>query len=170
MDDDVLRTVGVDRASSLVACLATDEDNVFVTIGARALNPDLKVVAKCAAPTTENKLRLAGAESVVQVPSLGGFQLASEVLRPDVTAFVAHLMRDTHRRIGIEELGVESDSPYAGLSLGRARIREAADVLVIAIRQRDGGYLYNPGPDTLIDAGSSLIVIGGREELNALKR
>ena len=62
--DDDLRRAGIVRASALVASADSDESNLFITLSARALRPDLTIVARASVDATARKLRLAGADQV----------------------------------------------------------------------------------------------------------
>src|ERR1700683_832342 len=59
--EDALQQVGVERASGLVACFGEDSFNLFVTLAARSLNPQLYIVARANRPENELKLKRAGA-------------------------------------------------------------------------------------------------------------
>lgn len=167
--DSVLKAAGIDTARGLIAALGQDQANLFVTISGRSLNPKLRIVSRALEPTTEEKLLRAGADKVVQVNTIGGLRLASEMIRPEVTGFLDHMMRDPERTLRIEEIAVEDDSSLAGMLLAESDIRKAGDVLVIAVRSPDGCYQYNPGPDHPILAGETLIVIGDPTQVRSLR-
>ena len=169
VEDETLTLAGVERARGLVACLSTDQDNLFVTISAKSLNPDVRVVARALERATTDKLKLAGAKQVVQVNAIGGLRLASEMIRPEVTGFLDHMMRDPDRTLRIEEIPVRQDSRFVGKQLSESEIRRASDVLVIAVRKNTGLYHYNPGPTYPIMAGETLIVIGDPSEVRTLR-
>lgn len=168
-DNEVLKAAGIDRAAALVACLTDDQDNLFVTISARSLRPGIRVISRAREETSVAKLRLAGAERVVQVNSIGGLRLAGETLRPEVTGFLDNMLRDPKRTLRIEEIPVGEGSAFAGRRLSESDIRKATDVLVIAIVRSDGDYLYNPPPSHRITVGETLIVIGDPREVRRLR-
>ncbi len=55
-DDEILRRAGILEARGLAACVDTDADNVFVTLTARVLAPDIQIVARANSEDTRNKL------------------------------------------------------------------------------------------------------------------
>jgi len=167
--DAVLKAAGIDAARGLIAALDQDQANLFVTISGRSLNPTLRIVSRALEPTTEEKLLRAGADKVVQVNTIGGLRLASEMIRPEVTGFLDHMMRDPDRTLRIDEIAVAADSSLAGKLLAESDIRKAGDVLVIAVRSPDGRYQYNPGPDHPILPGQTLIVIGDPAQVRNLR-
>ena len=169
VEDDALLAAGIERAAGLITSLSSDQDNVYVTISAKELNPSLRVVAKAIEPTAERKLRRAGADHVVLVNTIGGMRLASEILRPEVTRFLDHILRDSERTLRVEEIFVGEESPFMGKRLAESDIRRHAEVLVIAVRDVQGTYHYNPGAAYLIRAGETLIVIGSPAQVRDLR-
>ena len=168
-DNEVLKAAGIERASALVACLTDDQDNLFVTISARSLNAGIRVISRARVEASVDKLRLAGADRVVQVNRIGGMRLANETLRPEVTDFLDHMRRDPKRTLRIEEIRIDEDSPFAGKRLSESDIRRATDVLVIAVVRLDGTYKYNPPPTYPIQAGETLVVIGDPRQVKRLR-
>jgi voltage-gated potassium channel len=168
-DDHVLIEAGVERAKGLVAALSDDRDNLFVTITARALNDDLRIVARCVDIDNAQKLERAGADKVISPALIGGMRMASEMIRPTVVSFLDAMVRDKQPR-RIEEIGVPSTSAMVGRTLAEANLRQSSDALVMAIRSRDGEHVYNPGPDATIEADSTLILMVRTDELARLRR
>lgn len=169
VEDEVLIEAGVERAAGLIASLSSDQDNVYVTISARELNPDIKVVSKAIEATAERKLLLAGAHRVVLVNVIGGLRMASEMIRPEVTSFLDHMLRDHERTLRVEEIPILQGSAFDGKCLSESEIREHAEVLVIAVRDRGGEYHYNPAADYSIAVGETLIVIGNPTQVRTLR-
>lgn len=158
-DDHALASAGVRRASGVVACLTDDRDNVFVTLSARSLNPNARIVSKVIEDPTEAKMLKAGASSVVSPNQIGGRRIASELLRPTVNEFFDQMFRDT-RTLRLEEVTVPIDSSFAGKALRDTPIRKETRLLVIAVKRGKEEFVYNPEPDLVIDVGSTLIVMG----------
>jgi voltage-gated potassium channel len=167
-EDDVLRRAGIERARALVAALDTDAGNLFVTVSARALRPDMFVVARARVDTSEEKLRRAGADRVVNPQRIGGARMAAFVLQPNVAEFLDVVMHDGSLEFRLEEVRVESRSSLAGTSLRAAHLRDRTGALVLALRHPDGAFTTNPEPDALITAGDVLIAVGTAQQLAAL--
>jgi len=75
-DDEVLCEAGIMRARAVVACVDSDAENIFVTITARALRPDIEIVARAAEEATERKLIRAGANDVISPYKASGDAMA----------------------------------------------------------------------------------------------
>lgn len=168
-EDEVLRAAGIDRARGLVAALHDDQANLYVTLSARSLNPSLRIIAKAVEQSAVPKLSRAGADKVVSTNRIGGLRLASEILRPNVTEFLDMMLRDPQHVLRIEEAVVHEQTTFAGKTLGEAALRRVADVLVVAVRAADGTYRFNPGAETPLQVGSTIIVLGARDEIGKLR-
>lgn len=169
-EDEVLERAGVRRARAVVAALSTDAGNLFVTISARALQPDSFIVARVRVEDNEEKLRRAGADRVVNPQSIGGARMAAFVLQPHVTEFLDVVMHDRDIEFRLEEIRVPEGSPMEGLSIREAHVRDRTGALVLALRDRDGAFTTNPAPETVIHAGQVVIAIGTPGDLEALER
>ena len=166
--DHALTAAGIDRAAGVVAALTDDADNLYITLSARALNPNARIVAKAIAPEAEAKMRLAGANAVVSPNTIGGRRMASELVRPDVVEFLDQMQRTEHA-LRMEEIVVPKTSPLVGKMLRDAPIRPRTKALVIAKRALDGKFHYNPGPESRIEPGITLIVLGDKHDVATLR-
>jgi voltage-gated potassium channel len=167
--DEFLLEAGIERARGCISALTEDKDNLFVTVTARALNPQLRIVAKAIDPRADAKLRRAGADSVVSPNMIGGQRLVAEMVRPEVVSFLDEMTRDPERPLRIEEVPVPVDSPLAGrrvvdLALERHRL------LLLALRLPGGGsrYLHNPEPGHGLLGGETLILLGDPRQVRQL--
>ena len=159
-EDQVLEEAGIRRAKGLVAALTDDKANLFIVVTARELNPSLKIVAKGVEVKAAEKLRHAGADRVVNPAYIGGARMVSEMIRPRVVEFLDQMLRDKDKTLRIEEVPITAGSPLVGKHLGEAQLRKHGNVLVIAVRDPNGQFRYNPGPETTLDADMVLIVLG----------
>ncbi len=167
-DDDVLHKAGVMRARALVTAINTDAENVYVTLSARALRPDLVIIARARTEASEPKLLRAGATRVVNPQRIGGQRIAAAALQPNVVEFLDVVMHDGSLEFRLEEVAVHAGSRIAGRTLRETSVGEATGALVLAMRGRDGRFLTNPPTQTRIEAGHVLIAIGTERQLSAL--
>ena len=168
-DDTVLRAAGLERASSLVTALASDADNVYVTLSARSIKPDLFIVARAYAHGADEKLTRAGADRVVNPQFIGGRRMATYALQPNVAEFLDVTMHDGNVEWRLEEVVVHSDSPMAGTPLGELKVRDQVGCLVLALRT-EGRFMNNPDPGVVLVPGTVIIAMGTAQELDALRR
>ena len=169
-DDDVLRAAGVMRARALVAAINTDAENVYITLSARALRPDLVIVARARTEESEPKLMRAGATRVVNPQRIGGQRIAAAALQPNVVEFLDVVMHDGSLEFRLEEVSIRSGSRLAGKSFLDAEVGEHTGALVLALRDEHGQFVANPPEQTMLEAGHVLIAIGTERQLAALRR
>ena len=170
-DDDVLLQAGIEQARGLVSVVASDADNLYITLTARGLSPHLFIMARSSGtPGAQIKLKRAGATRVISPYSIGARRMAHLIVRPTVTDFIDLTMRAGKLDLIMEELLVSPDSRLNGKNLINSEIRKKYDVIVVAIKRQDGSMLFNPKPDTVILAGDILIVLGASEQIAGLGR
>lgn len=168
-DDHSLELAGVESARGVISALNDDKANLFVTITARALNPTARIVAKSIEPSTEAKLRRAGADAVVAPNYIGGVRLFSEMVSPKTVAFLDRIVRfGDGISVGIEALDVPSGSALVGKRLSETNLREAG-ALVVAVHRVDDEYIYNPGGEYELAAGDSLLVLAESHDVKKLR-
>lgn len=166
--DSTLRAAGIERARALIAALEGDAENLFVTLSARAIVPDLFIVARARQDESVPKLANAGANRVVNPQELGAARMASFVARPHVAEFVDVVMHERSLEFRMQEYDVPEGSPLAGKTLREADLRRRAGVLVLALRRVDGSFTTNPDPDTVIEPHQILIAVGGDDDFDRL--
>jgi voltage-gated potassium channel len=168
-DDETLRTAGIMRARALVAAINTDAENVYVTLSARALRPDLVIVARARTDETESKLLRAGATRVVNPQRIGGQRIAAAAAQPNVVEFLDVVMHDGSLEFRLGEVAVRAGSVLAGRAISAPEVARTR-ALVLALRAADGTFLTNPPVDTRIQADQVLIAIGTEQQLSALEQ
>ena len=168
-DDAVLREAGIEHARALVAALETDADTVYLTLSARAMCPDLTIVARARTTDSKNKLVLAGATRAVNPQRIGGRRMAVFALQPDVAEFLEVVMHDEDVDFRIEQVPVHPGSALAGRTVGELGVRERTGALLLALRRAaDQPLEPNPAPGTPVPPGAVLIALGTQRELDAL--
>jgi voltage-gated potassium channel len=166
--DETLLMAGVKRARGLVTTLSEDKDNIFVTLCARSLNPDLRIIARLIEDKNAELLYKAGADEIVSPNAIGGLRMASIMLRPVVVSFLDEMLRVTGQTLRMEEMHADETPWLIKRSLSEVNIRRRTGLLVVAIKSHEHGYQFNPGPDTVLKHGDILIVVGTEEQLTYL--
>jgi voltage-gated potassium channel len=167
--DHVLLSAGVDRARGVVAALTQDKDNLYVTLSARSLNAQARIVSKVVEDEAAPKILKAGASSIVNPTMIGARRLAGELVRPEVHEFLDLMVRDKDKNLRFEEVTVERGSSFVGMALKDTPIRRETRALVVAVRGPDRAFRYNPEPDHVITEGTTLIVLAETESVVKLR-
>jgi voltage-gated potassium channel len=168
-DEDVLRAAGIARARVLVTALNGDADNLYVTLTARSMRPDLFIVARTATESAVPKFLQAGANRVVNPQDLGGARMAALATQPHVAEFLDVVMHDGSLEFRLEEVAVPSKSSIAGETLRSARVHARTGALVLALRHPGEEFHTNPAPETRVESGDVLVVIGNSTQIEALR-
>ena len=167
--DDVLREAGIMEAKGLVTATDSDADNVYVTLSAKSLNNELLVVARATNDEAEHKLLKAGADRVISPYRLGGHRLASLLTRPTVVEFMDVIMQKTDIEFIMEDIHIRENSSFADKTMVEARAMCVAGLNILALKKGVKGIITSPSPETLIEQGDNMVVIGTREQLKALE-
>ncbi len=168
-DDEDLRSAGLERARGLIAASDDDADNLYITLSARAANPNLLIVARASNEDASKKLRLAGADRIVQPYQAAGRVMANLMLRPQVTAFVDVVTSASGSDLRFEEIEVTAACGQGGKSIRDLDVRKETGALIVALRKRDGTFDTTPTPEAVLEVGDVLIAAGTEEELRALE-
>ncbi len=158
-DESVLREAGIERARALIACVDSDADNVFITLSARELRPDITIVARSGREESERKLRRAGADRVISPYKSSGSDMARLALHPQVADVLA-----VAAEYRMEEIEVTAECAGAGRAL--ADVRGAA--IIAALRRSNGELVPQPPGDLVLEAGDILIASGTSAAMDRL--
>ncbi len=171
-EEETLQQAGVGRAQNLATVLPQDALNVFITLTARNLNTDIRIIARGEQPNTEQKLRQAGANEVIMPALIGGHRIAHALASTDLSALFADMhdsgaVADLHR-MGLDMivLGVDTYPQFKGKSL-REICAAAGGMLVIGLRRKDGNTVQSPDPATTCAPGDRIIAMVQPELLPA---
>ena len=173
--DEVLLEAGVNRARALATVLSDDALNVFITLTARNLNQDLRIIARAEYPTSETKMIQAGADKVVLPSTLSGERAAQMILRPAMVDFFTDRdlsgLEQELRALGvqIEQFEVDGRSSLIGRTVGELESSGDGGFLVVAIRRAGGKLVRNPEKHFTFSEEESVLFMGHAEDIPHLR-
>lgn len=167
-DDDILELAGLSRAAGLCMCLPGDATNVFVVLSARQKRPDLFIRSRCNQPENQEKLRIAGADKVINPYVTTGRQMATQLLYPSVMEFLDVVIRRGDLELRLQEIIVSAESPLANSTLAGADVRSRTGVNVLAVRRNKRTLDTNPGGEFVVEAGDELVCLGTPDQLGKM--
>ena len=173
--DEVLLEAGVTRARALATVLPDDALNVFITLTARNLNPDLRIIARAEDPASDSKMMQAGADKVVLPSALSGERAAQMILRPAMVDFFTDQdlsgLEHELRVLGleIEQFEVDGESSLIGRTVGALESSGDGGFLVIAIRRIGGKVVRNPEKHFTFAEEDSVLFMGHAEDIPNLR-
>ncbi len=168
--DEVLEAAGIHQAKSLIAALPSDADNLFIVLTASQLNKNCKIISRASKESSNNKLKIAGAENVIMPDKLGGDHMASLVVTPDIIEFVDKLAIAGDTTTNLEEIAVD-DLPekYIGKTILDLDLRKKTGCTVIGLKGQDDEYIVNPDANTELTKDTFLILLGRQEQIKKLR-
>ena len=169
-EDATLQAAGIERARGLVSVVSSDAENVYITLTAAGLRPDLYIVVRAGDEAAEKKLLRAGASKVVCPYAIGGTGIANAILRPAVVDFIELVTRREHLELQMEEVLIRESSPLAGHSILETGLRQKYGAIVVAIKKGNDHMQFNPAPEHRINAGDRLIILGAGAKLDEIAR
>lgn len=169
--DESLKLAGVDRAAQMIITTPSDADNVFITLTARELKPDITIIARATRQETESKLYRAGANHVVLPDHLGGMFMAQIVTKPVVIEFLDLLTgrnRDQRKfkleAIGYEELKLDCRDK----TIGDLNAHYLQGANIIAIKDNVKGLIPNPSAEMLVGQDDIIIILCAEDQAENL--
>lgn len=166
-EDEVLEQAGVKEAHGLIATTSSDASNAFIVMSAKALNPELLIIARAESETSTQKLLKAGADRVLDPYTIGGRRLANLFLHPAAVDFLETTIRRGKVQLDVADFEVLDGSEFVGKSLLELDVRRRYGVNILAVL-RSGEPIINPGGDFTLEAGDQLIALGTQDQLGEL--
>ncbi len=166
--EEALLQGGIHKARGIVTAVRSDADNVFVTLTAKGLRPDIFVLARASDVKNESKMLKAGASRVVCPYLFGGRRMAQILKKPTVVDFIDTAMMDSQLGLSMEEAVVGPASNLIGKTLIDSQIRPRFGVVIVAIKKPTNEMLFNPTPTEKLESGDTIVVIGKKEDLERM--
>lgn len=164
---DVLREAGIERARGLVTATDKDADNVYVTLSARVLRPQLFIVARANREDSQENLRYAGADRIISPYYIGGKRMASLAMRPTAVDFIDTILEAGNTDLLLEDLTIPHDSRWRGKPLGEL-VGSESEAMVLALK-RDNNMTFRPPHATVLQPGDEIVAAGPRATIRALE-
>jgi len=158
-DEKVLASTNIAQAKTIITCLADDAHNVYTILLARQLNPNVTVIARAVENDAEERLKLAGADRVLNPYKMGGMRLALTAIKPTVTDFIDQSLLGSSVELELAEIVIDPSSELAGKTLAGAEVRKRFGIIVVALKRGDRA-IFNPGAEETIEGGDVLVALG----------
>jgi len=169
--DEVLERAQISKAKALITALPNDADNLFVVLSSRQKNPNLNIISRASHSASYNKLKVAGANSVIMPDIVGGDHMASLVTNPDVMEFLDMISVGGDHDINLEEIAYDElpkDKPFR--TIRELSATHQTGCMIVGFKTADGEFVINPSADTVLVPNSKLFVLGKAEQINELNK
>ncbi len=171
--DNNLKAAGIERAGEIIITTPSDAANVFITLTARELKPDITIISRASEKETEAKLYRAGADRVILPDHLGGMFMAQMVTKPVVIEFLNLLtgQGQNHEKYKLESISYDDLKPrYKDKTLKDLDIWNLTGGTVVAVKDNIKGMIPNPPSDTLIGEDDTMVILCSEDNAKSLIR
>lgn len=162
--DETLKEAGIDHARAIIATMPIDADNLFTVLTARQLNPNITIISRASHDSSVNKLKIAGANNVIMPDKIGGAQMATLVLNPDVQEMISIMASRNNDHFSMVELMASRNN-----SLSQLNLWGTTGCTLLAIKNGNE-YVLNPGPSYVIHGGERLLLMGSKDQIEEVKK
>lgn len=169
--DETLIDAGIRKANTIITTLPSDSENVFITLTAREMNPDIKIISRASDERVEKKLMRAGANHVVMPDALGGYHMAHIVTKPFIVEFVEMLSGFGSSEYMLEEVSyLHIKQDYRDKTLSELDIRKNTGATVFGFKDAKNGIIFNPDPKIKFSSDDILILLGKEDAIKEFKK
>jgi len=166
--EEALLKAGIMKAKGIATALRSDANNVFITLTAKGLRPDIYILARASHENNEDKLSRAGASRVVSPHLIGGKRMAQVLKRPTVVDFIDIATMGSSLGLMMEEAMIGKGSDLINKNLIDSNLRKDFGVIIVAIKKMAGNMIFNPMPSETLESGDVMVVIGKKEDLKRM--
>ncbi|MCP4890836.1 MAG: potassium channel protein [Planctomycetaceae bacterium] len=168
-DEVTLQDAGLDRASTLVSTFPNDAESVFITLTARNLNSGIKIISRAERESTQQKLRQAGADTIVMPTVVGARQMGRMITRPSTAHLINLVDEGSNREFDLDELIVEEGNRLVGMTVEKTEAHRRHRLLVVAIKDASGVLRFNPAASEQFADGDVVMVVGHRDHIGQFR-
>jgi voltage-gated potassium channel len=171
-DDAVLLQAGIKRAKILISVLSTDAENLFVTLSAKDLNKDIKIITRVTETNSTEKFKKAGADYIVSPIEIATERIVSIATTTseffNFVEFAGGREELKDYKFGLVEIKEGSD--LNGKTYREANIPQRTNLVVIGFYSTSSELQVNPKADNLIQLDDKLLVFGTDVQIDNLKK
>lgn len=169
--DEVLEEAGIHKAKALITSIANDAENVFLTLTAKELNADLRIISRASEERSIQKLKQAGADHVILPDAIGGLHMAQHITKPFVIEYLDQLSGRQNMGLLLEEIQAgHLKSEFQGQSIEFMDVRNLSGVTIVGVKDKEGKFELNPSANTEIGTDMVMVVVGEQAKVEQFKK
>jgi voltage-gated potassium channel len=173
-EEDILEKAGLSRASGMIVALPLDKDNLVVTVIVRQRFPKIRIVARSAERKFSERMLRAGANTTVSPSHIGGLRMASELIRPHVVGFLDLMLKEQGKTLRVEEIEVQTSSPWAGSALHELNLKGRYNLLVLGLKrpatENSPELVVNPPDNSVVEREAIIIAMGDVKDIQRARQ
>ncbi|NOT61540.1 MAG: potassium channel protein [Acidobacteria bacterium] len=169
-DETVLQGARVEHALALITAASSDPENVYISLTARGMNPNLYIVSRATDLYAEKQLVRAGANRVISPTIIASHRMAQAALSPAVADFIELTTMTESLDLSFEQILISAGSRLDGVKLKDSSIRSEHNAIIVSITPQEGAMVFNPDGEYQLKAGDLLIAIGTHAGMSQLAK
>lgn len=166
--EEVLEKAGIKTAKGLIGTLPSDAENVFLTLTARDLNKNIKIVTRAIETHSEKKMKKSGADYIISPLDIAAQRIVSTAVNAGLVDFLDVITNTGSDGLRLELVEILEKSDFNNIMLKDARIPQKTNLIVIGIKS-GGNTMINPMSVTILQAGDQLLVLGTEIQIEKIK-
>ncbi len=170
---EIFEKIDIDQRILHVLCLTSDdEQNTFIAINVKSINPKVKVTARCSDGEIADKLRYAGIDQVIipeEITALMGVVHAGEPVAFEALRSILAYQGENH----IDEVHVKKDGILENRSIESLKSNAFKLIILGMLRMLDDGtkeFIFNPSNDIILSSRDELVIMGHPTAIAHFKR
>lgn len=167
--EDVLEKANIHDARGLISSVSSDAENVYITLTAREMHPQLQIVSRASNEASISKLKRAGANKVILPNLIGGRKMANLLTRPALIEFMDMVTGEGNPDIHVEVFPCHNQPKVIGKTLADLDMRSRTGVAVIGYKRGDRHVELNPPARRLIEEEDRMFVLGTESQIAAFR-
>ncbi|MEZ4694670.1 MAG: NAD-binding protein [Aliarcobacter sp.] len=163
LDDDELINLGIENKIDSLFCVSNStKNNLFITLSARNLSKDVKIITISQTKAEAKKLQIAGATKVLNPNELAAFRIYRQMSKPLMLKVLDEILF-SKSDLNISEIYINKNSLLNGVFFKDIAIHKEFNILLIGIMDKELGdkFVFNTkGINHKVDEGDVLVVVG----------
>ena len=168
LNDNDLIEVGINKDIDALFCVSyNNKNNLFITLSARNLSKNLKIVTISKTKSEATKLQIAGATKVLNPNEIGAFRIYRYMSKPLMLRVLDDILF-SKSDLSISEIYIEDNSLLKGMFLKDMTVHKDYNILLLGIMDEElsDKFIFNTKRiNHKIDEGDVLVVVGKNEDL-----
>jgi voltage-gated potassium channel len=168
--DDTLLEAGIKEAKAIINALPNDADNLYISISAKILNPDINIISRASSESAERKLHAVGANHVIMPEKVGGIYMAGFVAQADLTEFLNHLRIDHYNPGILTEIDCKLINSSHSAKTVEGLLSNFNEINVLGVKLKNNDFVIAPIRTLTIAEINKIFVMGIKEEIELMKK
>lgn len=157
---EVLNRFNTEYANvTLVTLLNSDVENIYITLNAKSVNPDITVIARMADRKMSRKYKLAGADHLLMPDEVASRMLLMAIEEPTMHQAIVHLLTGKSKA-KLDEVIVHEHDHYCCMPLAEIDFKGHKLLFIGIYRSKTDAFLFNPAKELLLEVGDVMLVVG----------